>query len=114
MITIGLGGFIIATLNIIQNSLLGQVEFTGNKNQSNTILFDIQPSQKAGIIKLIEDHHLPVNQVVPIVTCRIQELKGRTVEALQADTSNRVPSWALTREQTASSLLETSPAFNCY
>jgi len=98
MITIGLGGFIIATLNIIQNSLLGQVEFTGNKNQSNTILFDIQPSQKAGIIKLIEDHHLPVNQVVPIVTCRIQELKGRKVEVLQADTANRVPSWALTRE----------------
>ena len=98
MITIGLGGFIIATLNIIQNSLLGQVEFTGNKNQSNTILFDIQPLQKAGIIKLIEDHHLPVNQVVPIVTCRIHELKGRTVEALQADTANRVPSWALTRE----------------
>lgn len=98
MITIGLGGFIIATLNIIQNSLLGQVEFTGNKNQSNTILFDIQPLQKAGIIKLIEDHHLPVNQVVPIVTCRIQELKGRTVEVLQADTANRVPSWALTRE----------------
>lgn len=98
MITIGLGAFIIATLNIIQNSLLGQVEFTGNKNQSNTILFDIQPSQKAGIIKLIEDHHLPVNQVVPIVTCRIQELKGRKVEVLQADTANRIPSWALTRE----------------
>ena len=98
MITIGLGGFIIATLNIIQNSLLGQVEFTGNKNQSNTILFDIQPLQKEGIIKLIEDHNLPVNQVVPIVTCRIQELKGRKVEALQADTANRVPSWAITRE----------------
>jgi putative ABC transport system permease protein len=98
MITIGLGGFIIATLNIIQNSLLGQVEFTGNQNQSNTILFDIQPSQKEGVIKLIEDHKLPLNQVVPIVTCRIQELKGRKVEIIQADTSNRVPTWALTRE----------------
>ena len=98
MITIGLGGFIIATLNIIQHSLLGQVEFRGTQNQSNTILFDIQPSQKQGVIKLMEDHHFPLNQVVPIVTCRIQELKGRTSETLLADTTNRVPTWALTRE----------------
>ena len=98
MVTIGLGAFIIATLNIIQNSLLGQVEFTGNKNQSNTILFDIQPSQRDGVIKLIKDHHLPVNQVVPIITCRLQEVKGKKIEALLADTVNRTPEWSLTRE----------------
>ena len=50
------------------------------------------------MIKLIEDHHLPVNQVVPIITCRIQELKGRKVESLLTDTARRIPSWALTRE----------------
>lgn len=98
MVTIGLGGFIIATLNIIQSSLLGQVEFTGTQNQSNTILFDIQSSQKEGVIKLIEEYHLPVNQVVPIVTCRIQELKGRKIEELIKDTVNRIPEWAMTRE----------------
>ena len=98
MVTIGLGAFIIATLNIIQNSLLGQVEFTGNKNQSNTILFDIQPSQRDGVVKLIKEHHLPVNQVVPIVTCRLLEVKGRKVEVLLADTVNRTPEWSLTRE----------------
>ena len=98
MVTIGLGGFIIATLNIVQHSLLGQVEFTGNENQSNTILFDIQPSQKAGVIRLLEDHDLPVNQVVPIVTCRIMELKGRKIESLLLDTTDHVPSWALRRE----------------
>jgi len=98
MVTIGLGSFIIATLNIVQNSLLGQVEFTGNTNQSNTILFDIQPSQKDGVIKLIQAHHLPLNQVVPIVTCRIQELKGKKIQTLLADTVNKIPEWALTRE----------------
>ena len=43
LVTIGLGAFIISTLNIIEESMLGQVEFTGQENQSNTILFDIQP-----------------------------------------------------------------------
>lgn len=98
MVTIGLGAFIISTLNIVEKSMLGQVEFTGQENQSNTILFDIQPSQKEGIVKLMEDHHLKVNQVVPIITCRLSEIKGKTVETLQADTTDNIPNWALTRE----------------
>lgn len=98
MVSIGLGAFIIATLNIIQVSLLEQVEFTGNENQSNTILFDIQPSQINGVVKLMNDYEIPPNQVVPIITCRISELKGRTIEAVQSDTSDNVRNWAITRE----------------
>ncbi len=97
MVSIGLGAFIISTLNIIQNSLLNQVEFTGNANQSNTILFDIQPNQKEGVVKLLKEHKLPANQVVPIITCRLKELKGKTIEEIQKDTAN-IPEWALTRE----------------
>lgn len=98
MVAIGLGAFIITTLNVVEKSLLSQVEFSGQENQSNTILFDIQPSQKDGVVKLMEENKLPVNQVVPIVTCRLSELKGRSVEEVQKDTTDRVPNWALTRE----------------
>lgn len=98
LVTIGLGAFIIATLNIIQNSLLNQVEFTGSESQSNTILFDIQPAQRDGVVQLMKEQSLPVNQVVPIVTCRIAELKGKTVDSLQRDTTDNIPNWALTRE----------------
>lgn len=98
MVTIGLGAFIISTLNIVEQSLLGQVEFTGRENQSNTILFDIQPSQKDGVIQLMKDNNLKINQMVPIVTCRISQLKGRSVEELQNDTTDNVSNWAITRE----------------
>lgn len=98
MVSIGLGAFIIATLNVIQYSLLDQVEFTGNENQSNTILFDIQPSQKEGVINLIKENDLPINQVVPIITCRISELKGKKIESYQQDTTSKTSNWALTRE----------------
>lgn len=97
MVAIGLGAFIISVLNVIESSLLNQVEFKGNSNQSNTILFDIQSSQKEGVVKLISDNKLPLNQLVPIVTCRLQELKGRTIEDIQQDTVD-IPEWALTRE----------------
>ncbi|MEO5601995.1 MAG: FtsX-like permease family protein [Cyclobacteriaceae bacterium] len=98
MVTIGLGAFIISTLNIVEQSMLGQVEFTGQENQSNTILFDIQPSQREGVIQLMKDNNLKVNQVVPIVTCRLSELKGKSIDILQKDTTDNVPNWALTRE----------------
>lgn len=98
MVAIGLGTFIIATLNIVEKSLLGQVEFTGQENQSNTILFDIQPSQKDGVVKLMEQSQLPVKQVVPIITCRLRQLKGRTIESIQKDTTDKIQNWALTRE----------------
>lgn len=98
MVAIGLGAFIIATLNIIEKSLLGQVEFTGRENQSNTILFDIQPSQKEGVINLMKENKLDVKQVVPIITCRLSKVKGRTIEQIQADTTDKVRNWAITRE----------------
>jgi putative ABC transport system permease protein len=98
LVTIGLGAFIISTLNVVEQSMLSQVEFTGQENQSNTILFDIQPDQKDGIIKLMKAHDLEVNQVVPIITCRISEVKGKSIEAIRADTSQKIPGWALTRE----------------
>ncbi|HYC85094.1 MAG TPA: FtsX-like permease family protein, partial [Chryseosolibacter sp.] len=98
MVTIGLGAFIISILNIVESSMLSQVEFTSQESQSNTILFDIQPSQRDGIVKLMQDSKLKVNQVVPIVTCRLNEVKGKTVEALQKDTTDKIPNWALMRE----------------
>ena len=98
MVTIGLGAFIISVLNIVEQSMLGQVEFTGQENQSNTILFDIQPSQREGVIQLMKDNNLEINQVVPIVTCRLSEIKGRPVDVLQKDTTDNIPNWAITRE----------------
>jgi putative ABC transport system permease protein len=98
LVSIGLGALIISVLNITRNSLLAQVEFTGNENRSNTMLIDIQPHQKDGVVKLITDNSFTANQVVPIITCRIREVNGRTVTALQKDTTADIPDWALTRE----------------
>ncbi len=98
VVVIGLGAFLIATLNITQNSLLNQVEFIGNENQSNTILFDIQPDQKDGVVKLTKDNDLPIQQLVPIITCRLSSINGKSISEIQKDTSDAIPNWAITRE----------------
>jgi putative ABC transport system permease protein len=46
----------------------------------------------------MEDNRLAVNQVVPIITCRLSELKGKAIEVLAPDTTDKIPNWALRRE----------------
>jgi len=46
----------------------------------------------------MEDNQLKVNQVVPIITCRLSELKGKPVEYYVTDEEDSIPNWALTRE----------------
>ncbi|WP_345242341.1 ABC transporter permease [Nibrella saemangeumensis] len=96
--SIGLGAFLIATLYLTQTLLLGRVQLSASGRQPNMVLFDIQSDQREGVEKLVERYKLPIIQQVPIVTMRLAEINGRTVEAIQKDTSAKVPDWALTRE----------------
>jgi putative ABC transport system permease protein len=96
--SIGLGTFLIATLLLTQQLLLGRVELSGSGQQPNMVLFDIQNEQKAGVDSLVRGHNLPVLQSVPVVTMRLAAVNGRTVEELQADSTSEIPGWALGRE----------------
>ena len=98
MVVIGLGAFLVSTLNLVQNSLLNQVEFIGSGSRANTVLFDIQSSQREGIIELTKDHEVEILQMVPIVTMKIETVKGRTVREIQEDTTDNVSNWSITRE----------------
>ena len=98
VIVIGLGAFLLSTLALVQNSLLGQVEFAGKGERSNTVLFDIQPYQKDQVVQLAKDFELPIQQFVPIVTTRIKSVRDSTVAQIQEDTTSNIRSWALTRE----------------
>ena len=98
VVVIGLGGFLLATLEVIQDSLVSQVENVGGSNQSNTILFDIQPYQAEQVKLLTKENNLPVNQFIPIVTMRVQSVKGKTVEEIQKDTTDDISNWSVTRE----------------
>ena len=56
---------------------------TAEGNQSNTILFDIQPQQKDSVIALAKQSGLPVDGTVPIVNMRLEKVNNITVETLE-------------------------------
>jgi putative ABC transport system permease protein len=87
IVTIGLGTALISTLFLVQDLLLKQVEYTGSGDVPNMIVFDIQTPQKEAVAKLTEANDLPVRQLVPIVTMRVDNINGITKEMNQQDTA---------------------------
>jgi len=98
LLSLGLGTFLMVSLFLVQQTLLNQLVSSGNRNQPNAILFDIQPDQREGVSNLVRSLNLPILDEAPIVTMRLTSLKGRTVESLLADKDKRIPGWTLRRE----------------
>lgn len=98
MVSIGLGTMLISTLFLIQQLLIRQISFAGSGNQSNMILFDIQPHQRDSVAKLVVDSKMPIIQKVPVVTIRIEELDGLSRLQFLKDSTNPIPKFIYERE----------------
>lgn len=99
MVSIGLGTALISTLFFTQDLLLSQVEFTGQGEKPNMIMYDIQTNQKEEVIQLTKDYDLPLIQNVPIVTMRVETIDGIDKVQNRADTTETHKSnWAYNRE----------------
>jgi putative ABC transport system permease protein len=93
LLALGLGTFLILTLVLVQRSLLTQIDLAGGEGRPNLVFFDIQTDQIDGVTQAVRAEGLPVQQRVPIVTMRLASVKGRTVEAIRADSTVRA-TWA--------------------
>ncbi|WP_205945659.1 ABC transporter permease [Pedobacter frigiditerrae] len=84
-VSIGLSTAFICTLFFVQAILINRVTLSSSANQPNTILFDIQNTQKDDLNKLTKSYKLPLMNQVPVITMRIEQINGKT---LAKDTSN--------------------------
>ena len=98
LLALGLGTFLILTLHLVRDSLLTQLFPPTNGAKPNAILFDIQPDQRDGVIALLRAQKLPVLDEAPIVTMRLQSVKGVPTETLVQDKAKKIPDWVLRRE----------------
>jgi putative ABC transport system permease protein len=98
IVSIGLSTAFICTLFFVQNILIGQVNLSSSGNQSNMILFDIQTGQEKPVADLTKQQHLPVLQQVPIVTMRLEKIKGKTAAEAKKDTNLNITPRAFANE----------------
>jgi putative ABC transport system permease protein len=98
MLSIGLGAFLLITLYSVRNMLVNQVAERGGRGDANLVMFDVQKDQRQDLAALLKSFKLDSHEEVPIVTMRLAGIKNRPVEEIRADTTSRIPRWALRRE----------------
>ncbi len=96
--TLGLSTALLAMLYFMQDLLVQRVSMAGENERPNTVLFDIQSSQKEELRQMTQDFDLPVMQDVPVVTMRLLEVNGKNKNEAWNDSTERVPGWAFNRE----------------
>jgi putative ABC transport system permease protein len=97
LLSLGLGTFLVLTMELINYSLGSDLFPPDKQNQPNAALFDIQSDQWEGVEALLKDQGLPVLQNVPMITMRLSEIKGELVRELLKK-KHDLPRWALRRE----------------
>ncbi|MEL7834172.1 ABC transporter permease [Fodinibius sp. Rm-B-1B1-1] len=98
MLSLGLGMLLVSTLYFSQDMLMEELDFATRDDAPNLIFFDIQPDQNEGVNKLLGEKDIPILQNVPMVTMRLDSLRGQSTDAIDDDTTNNVRDWALRRE----------------
>lgn len=98
VVSLGLGTFLLLTLQLTQSTLLKELVTGREAGRPNAILFDIQPDQREDVAALVRDQGLPVIDEAPIVTMRLKSIRGRPVEEILSSPGGRAPGWALRRE----------------
>ena len=98
ILSIGLGTALICTLFFVQAILISRVNLSTGANQRNIVLFDIQTAQKEGVSTLARQYGLPVQEFVPIVNMRLEEVNGVTLAQTLKDTTGKFSRRLFNRE----------------
>jgi putative ABC transport system permease protein len=96
--TLGMGMLLIGVMTVSRDMILNRIDFQTGDNQPNLVFYDVQADQNEDVVRIAEDQGAGVLQNVPIVTMRLAEINGRTVEEIRDDENRQRSGWALRRE----------------
>ncbi|MCH4823848.1 FtsX-like permease family protein [Gramella lutea] len=98
VLAIGIGTFLISTLYFTKDLLLAQASIDEQAESPNMIMLDVQSEQQEKVAGTINAQGLTVLENIPIVTMRVESLKGIPVNEIREDTTSRVNGWILHHE----------------
>lgn len=93
LLSLGLGTFLLVTILSAGKLLNDRLSIQQSDESPNLYLIDVQPDQVAGVKSLLEADGLPVLEATPMVTMRIQTIRG-----VEVGDAKDVPRWVGRRE----------------
>ncbi|WP_026777795.1 ABC transporter permease [Polaribacter sp. Hel_I_88] len=98
VLAIGLGTFLISTLYFTKDILLAKTSLENKKTDANIILMDVQSSQEKQLVQNFESKGLEVIDNIPIITMRMESIRGKTANEIRNDSTVNMRRWMLNRE----------------
>ncbi|MEO6874473.1 MAG: FtsX-like permease family protein [Opitutaceae bacterium] len=131
LLSLGLGTFLMLSLVLVRATLLDKIMGVGAGARPNLMFFDIQEDQFPKLQKILSAEGAPILVSAPIVTMKLESVRGRSVAELLKDEAvvalrpagagaagrmtrtkaraeskgqdqGRIPAWTLTREYRSS------------
>lgn len=93
LLSLGLGTFLLVTILSAGKLLNDRLSIQQSGESPNLYLIDVQPDQVAGVKEVLEAGGMPVLESAPMVTMRIQAIRGMNVGEAEG-----VPKWVARRE----------------
>lgn len=93
LLSLGLGTFLLLTILLAGDLLQQRLHIPQTGENPNLYLIDVQPDQVEGVTSLVKSHELPVLETAPMVTMRVQALRGVPIAKVEG-----VPRWIANRE----------------
>lgn len=98
VLAIGIGAFLISTLYFSKDILLSQFNIEASANTPNLMFLDVQSHERDALVDQLQAASLPVINDIPIVTMRVENLKGKSVSEWKKDTLSYINRWILNHE----------------
>ena len=98
ILAIGVGSFLISTLYFTKDMLLAQASLETEAENPNMILLDVQREQQQEVAGTILGNDLQVIDNIPIVTMRVNSIKGKPTQEIKMDSASGVNNWVLNHE----------------
>ena len=85
LLSLGLGTFLMINLVLVRATILDKIMGIGAGARPNLMFYDVQEDQIVRLGKILKDNAAPMLVSAPIVTMKIESLKGRSVAELLKD-----------------------------
>lgn len=93
LLSLGLGTFLLVTVLSAGKLLNDRLSIQQSGESPNLYLIDVQADQVAGVKEVLEADGLPVLESAPMVTMRVQSIRG-----VEVNKAKGVPKWVARRE----------------
>ena len=98
VLALGFGAFLVSTLYLVQANLLRQFDVAAATSRGNLLFFDIQPDQRPAIDSIVRAAGQQTVTATPLVTMRLSQVNGKSLDAWAASHALERRHWALNRE----------------